>query len=406
MGESERPDKLLLRWRLLEVREGTLDLQGHRTEQRVDLDTLQQLADTLNDDARRAEVALRCSKFAVIGTDFRAAESVARKAMALAERAGVAEVGLVAQRYVALALTFLGDAASARELAQNGLAAARAQGLRRVEGLFINALAIVADRQDDLLAMAEMSRQYLLIVRELGNRRLEAIALNNLGYACLHLGEHTQARSNLDESVRVARAVGHPRAESFARIGLSRLALRQGDNALALAHAQSALDIAMAVQERTLEGRGLCSLGDAELALGRHQAASDYFQRAHAVLHAIGEGIRYDAQAGLARAALANGDVTGAMQALEDLLAHLASGGRIADASYPRLIQLRCYQVLARAGDPRAGEVLASAHADLQARAAAISDATLRQSFLNNIPEHREIIAAFRSSAHSTMEPS
>jgi len=39
--------------------------------------------------------------------------------------------------------------------------------------------------------------------------------------------------------------------------------------------------------------------------------------------------------------------------------------------------------------------VLASAHADLQAVAATITDLTLRQSYLDNIPEHREIEVAW-----------
>ena len=51
--------------------------------------------------------------------------------------------------------------------------------------------------------------------------------------------------------------------------------------------------------------------------------------------------------------------------------------------------------MLARAADPRAGELLASAHAELQARAATITDAALRESFLSNVPQHREIVAAW-----------
>jgi UDP-N-acetyl-D-mannosaminuronic acid transferase (WecB/TagA/CpsF family) len=61
--------------------------------------------------------------------------------------------------------------------------------------------------------------------------------------------------------------------------------------------------------------------------------------------------------------------------------------------------------VLAHAGDPRAAEVLAAANAELQAHATAITDATLRHGFLNDIPERREIVAAFRSFAPSIMKP-
>jgi hypothetical protein len=65
------------------------------------------------------------------------------------------------------------------------------------------------------------------------------------------------------------------------------------------------------------------------------------------------------------------------------------------DGTDSQLIRLICHQVLTRAGDPRAAEVLATAHAKLQGRAATITDAALRESFLVNIPEHREIVAAW-----------
>ena len=48
------PAMLALRWRLLDVRELMLDLQGRRAEQRSALDAMQPLADALDDDRRRA----------------------------------------------------------------------------------------------------------------------------------------------------------------------------------------------------------------------------------------------------------------------------------------------------------------------------------------------------------------
>jgi hypothetical protein len=51
--------------------------------------------------------------------------------------------------------------------------------------------------------------------------------------------------------------------------------------------------------------------------------------------------------------------------------------------------------VLQANGDPRASDVLAAAHARLQARAAAIPDAEARRMFLHNVPWHRELVAAW-----------
>ncbi|MEO6410799.1 MAG: adenylate/guanylate cyclase domain-containing protein, partial [Burkholderiaceae bacterium] len=73
-------ETLLLRWRLLDVRERTLELQGRRPEQRADLDAMQQLADALDDDRRRAEIAARRSLLAGRTGDYRGQESAARRA--------------------------------------------------------------------------------------------------------------------------------------------------------------------------------------------------------------------------------------------------------------------------------------------------------------------------------------
>ena len=51
--------------------------------------------------------------------------------------------------------------------------------------------------------------------------------------------------------------------------------------------------------------------------------------------------------------------------------------------------------VLARAGDSRAPELLVRVYDELQARAATITDAALRRSFLENVPLHREIVSAW-----------
>jgi hypothetical protein len=51
--------------------------------------------------------------------------------------------------------------------------------------------------------------------------------------------------------------------------------------------------------------------------------------------------------------------------------------------------------VRVRAATPLAAEWLTRAHEALQARAASIPEAALRQGFLHNIPFQREIIAAW-----------
>jgi hypothetical protein len=107
---------------------------------------------------------------------------------------------------------------------------------------------------------------------------------------------------------------------------------------------------------------------------------------------------RLDAAAGQARLALMQGNLAGALRAIEPLLVSSAVTGTgdnpFEGAEFPRLVEWTCHRVMASArgrSDPEAAAWLARAHEALQVRAATIADAALRDGFLNNIPVHREI---------------
>jgi hypothetical protein len=164
-------DQALDRWRLLNVRERTLDLQGRRSEQQTDIEFLQQLADTLDDDRRRCEVAWRRSSFAMRTGNYQLMKQAARQSIDLAKRAADVQLELRGQHRLALALSYLGDHASGHAMAAEGLSSACAIGARQTEALFLNALSVIADSQADLLASLEMDQRDLIINREIGNRR-------------------------------------------------------------------------------------------------------------------------------------------------------------------------------------------------------------------------------------------
>ena len=330
---SGHTHRLQLRWRLLDVRERTLDLQGKRTEQHADIAALQCLADALDDDLRRSEVAWRRSDVAMRTGELRSMESAARLARALAERAGDGARKLRAQQHLASALALLGDAPAGKALAEQGLADSRSLGLRLIESLFLNTLSFIANVQDDPVLTLELCEQNLPIDRELGDSRGEAISLLNLGIAWLNFGELAQARRHLEESLRLTRAVGDRLLESNVLNPLSQLSLRLGDDALALAHAQSALDISIAAEDPRTRALALFRLGNAELALGRHEAAAAAFEGARAVALSIDNPHPFDAEAGLARVALAQGDLAAAMMTVERLLAHLTDGDALEGTS-------------------------------------------------------------------------
>ncbi len=395
---SPAPRELLdLRWRLLSVRTFALTHLARRAEQRIALDELEQTADALDDDRLRALAARRRSMLGMRIADTVLQESEARRAMALAERAGDIESKLEAQRLLADALGMSGHEAEGEALARDGLAQARALGLRRTEGAFLNALSYIASQRDDQVTALELDLQDLPIWRELGDPLGESVALGNVGAAWLWFGQLEQAEPPLVQALKLARDVGSRHIECGPLGNLSQLALWQGDAAQALDRARAALKVAEAVQAPIFEAQTLIRLGEAELALGHHAQAAAAFERAGTVgREGGGPGVECDAIAGRALVALAVGDIAGAMQHVSVLLERKASPEGLQGAD-DKAVLFSCHQVLVQAGDPRAADLLAGAHEALRRRAETISDAPLRESFLNRVPLHRSILEAWQT---------
>ena len=215
----------------------------------------------------------------------------------------------------------------------------------------------------------------------------------------LQMGDLAQARSELDAALQKLRANGDRVNEARAFTRLSVLARWQGDETRALALARQALDFALLARARDTELMADLAMGDAEAALGRLAASRQAYMQALAVALAIGDPRQHDARAGLARVALAEGDIAAALEALQPLLHATATCTELDGTSDPRQIELTCHCVLVRAGDPSAAMWLQRAHTALMAQADAIGrhspDEALRQGFLQNIPYHREIVAAW-----------
>jgi len=386
---------LAQRWRVLDARERTYEVQGRRPEQRADLEQLEALAERLGDDSRRAELAVRRSLLAGRSGDYRGQESAARAAMALAERAQDTNCRLNAQRLLADALSRLGDPAAGAAIARAGLAEAQALELPGPESRFLNALSVIAARRNDIVELLETSRRATRLRRELGDRRNEAIGLASLGSGWLDLGQFEQARLDLDASLRLLRAMGDHAMEPMTVANLSLLALWEGQAELAASHARAALAVATEVQAQELRLFALWCLGQALEAQGQLSDAQASYAEVCELARSLGAAQLHDGQAGLARLALARGDRAGALLALQPVLLASRADDGLDGTLGLTLVQLSAWQVLHNAGDPRAKPLLQRAAAALNQRAAEISDPALRLSFTQGVPANRELLAAW-----------
>jgi len=393
--ELEEATFLAMRWRLLDVRERTFELQGRREEQRSCLAELEGVANALNDDRLRADLAFRQTYLALRTNDISGMEIAARRSISLAQSVGDQQLRLKGVRMLGVALAYLGDPIAGNHALHEGLEEAQRLGLRRVEGNFLNALSVFASQTGELEAPLRLLLEALAVAREFGDRVGEVIDVLNVGVIWFNLGQWEQADRVLHDALQLSRMVGDRSSEGKALQNLSRLAHVHKMNDQALFYAREALNIAVAIQDGEEEALACWAAGEAELSVGHFAEATAYFAKAQRVASDIGDAdVEADGEAGLAMTALKTEDLQIAMSQVESLLKKMTDGGALV-GSLSRSVDLACFQVLEAANDPRAFNLLERAHGALQGQALAITDVALRDSFLTNIPEHREIVNAW-----------
>ncbi|HSQ71362.1 MAG TPA: tetratricopeptide repeat protein, partial [Rubrivivax sp.] len=385
------------RWRAHLVRERHLVDTTDQSAHESDLQTLADLAERLDDRDKRIVVALRRAATLRGGGDYAGAEAAGRQGLALAQPLERSALAVELCGGLADSLIGAGKYEAAREIAEQGLQLAQERGDRLGESVLVNALGLIAMEQGELTVAAAHFEASLVISREVGDPHAEGLRLNNLGSVYPRLGDYARARSHLERGLQLARRIGHRSTEAALLLNTASVAHLQGDDTAALALANAALDAAAGSGQRDLEAFARLVAGHAELGLGRHAAARAAYTESRDMLRALTLRSQqvYDPISGLARVALAEGRLGLALEQVELMMAHMAAGGNFDGTEEPLLLPLTCWQVLHAAGDPRTAEVLAAAHAELQAQAARITDPQARRCFLQQVPHHREIVAAW-----------
>jgi len=225
---------------------------------------------------------------------------------------------------------------------------------------------------------------------------MESVTIGNLGVVLAQLGDYAAATHCFEQHLRMSHEVGVPGGNPYALQNLAWMTHLQGDDERARSYAEQSCAVGRSFGDRFIEAAALTDLGHALVGLGRANEAVASYQAALTIFQDLGyRDAAGEPQAGLARVALAAGDRTGALAAIAPTLAYLGEGGTFDGTDEALRIDLTCYRVLDAAGDPRAATILAAAHTRLQSRAAAITDEQLRRMFLEQVPWHRELVAAW-----------
>ncbi len=298
----------------------------------------------------------------------------------------------------------LSDYASARGYFEQSLLIFRAIGDRTTEASTLAGLGRVAfEEQDDIGAMQRYYEQSLQLLQTTGELHNAIWPLSSFGWAMQCLGDYPAARAYYELAL-ANRVNSLHYFVSFVLNNMGALARKQDSFAEAQSWYNQGLESARAASDQEAEGIALWGLGNVALDSGELASAVEAYQAAIVVFEMSGRPARViEAVAGLVAVALAHGDLAQAQAHVETILEYLGHTTLTTNSTEePFRVELICYQVLYALGDSRATAVLESAHERLQQQAARIFDPALQRSFLENVPHHREIVAAWAEAAGSS----
>ncbi len=288
------------------------------------------------------------------------------------------------------------DYAQARDLYERVLRLSREIGCRNDEALALGNLARVAIDQGDYTAGIAYAQAELQIAHEARGPECELQGPVLLGAAWHRLGFYDRATSYYEQALRSSRQFNARRFEGWAEALLGLVSHHQGDDGACIRHCRRALQITRETGERYARAFALTHLGHAWAAQGRWSRAATAYRQSLALRQQLGQpALVIENTAGLARVALAQGNLAEARRHTVTILHHLEERP-LEGAMGPFEIYLTCYRVLRADRDPRAGEILAQSYDVLQRYAGRITDPEIRRSFLENIPANRALVAAWK----------
>ena len=427
------PEQQTQQYQLLLGRAEVFHLTGQREPQAADLARLQTLADQSASDEQRAEVALKYAAYYQAISDFPTAVTYAKTAVAHAEQANNMRTKAKGLNEWAFTLVRLGEFDEATNILQQAQLLARThhdqaneatsllrlgvvyyfQGnykdaekfyrlslklsrtlrdLQRQTSCLLNLIAVF-HALGDFAQAKNYGQEALTIAKTIGNRHNEARILNNLGAIYHTLGDLNTAKSLHEEALSLARALKDRLEESSASSNLSLVLHDLDKDSLALSYAQNALAIDREIGDRIGQGYSLTAYGKIQEGLGAYQLAVDAHEEAITIRKELGqEAYAIDNVSELAHISLQNNELQKAVRFTKEVISWIDEHG-IDGVEYPLRVLVHCAEVLlAEENVAKAEELLTTARNMLQDQANRISDETLRQKYLQEVPLHQQIL--------------
>ncbi|GAB4500344.1 MAG: adenylate/guanylate cyclase domain-containing protein [Anaerolineales bacterium] len=269
---------LAQRFSLLLAHERLCDLTGDRKTQRRDLDTLQELADRLNDLNQRAEVTLRQANLAQNTGDYTTALELSRRATEQLRVSGSWELLVKAYLGSGRALIRLGRYEEARSVLEYSAQVAKNHHFPQLEADAHRNLGAIEFYTGNYLEARQTYLHTLKLYRDLNDQQGQVAILNNLGAISRNLGEYEAAQTYFEQGIEGSQRIGDRRSEVVMRNNYGIFALHQHHILEARHHFQQALHSAREIGDRWNEAWSLLNLGGAEHRSGELDTAGSHYQ--------------------------------------------------------------------------------------------------------------------------------
>jgi len=285
-----------------------------------------------------------------------------------------------------------GNNTAAKSFYLDALDIHKRMGYRKGEGMVLGNLGVIASAQGQYMQAIQDFHNSITVSGETGNQLSEGNGRLNLGNVYLHLGAYPEAGDSYQTALEIYREIGNRTGQGWGLAYSSMHAHRLGNHKLSLSLGHEALQIAEEIGDRHIQGYAWTHLGHTHFELEQYNDADEAYQKAVTLRREMGEmHLAMESLSGVLRVYLNQNNLKKAVPYLEEILSFLKDSN-LEGTDEPLRIYHTCFRVLDACGDPRTKSILEAAHSMLQKQASLIDDDGLRDTFLQKIPTHREIV--------------
>jgi class 3 adenylate cyclase/tetratricopeptide (TPR) repeat protein len=379
------------RCKILIERQKVYSILGDRVAQKKDIDEMVLLKDSCTGFI--AEIAFAELNFHSASGNYFLTVDMAPGVLELAEQEGNGKVQAQCLSQWGSVLWRIGELGDAEKRFLECLALAKENNLPNIEAEALLHLGNTLWNSGDVVRIQSLYQRALALYRKTGDRVGECTTLNHLGTVKVYCGIYEKANTLFQEALDLARDTGLMRGECETLINLAGVFLKQGEFEKALSFTESGKDLAQILENEKLLASSNLFLGHIWGRLDLPEKALESYDSSLKILERISnENLLPEVLAGRSEVYLKTGQINEALRDAERISRFLEYSSLIG-VEDRFFIYLSVYRVFTASGDERAEELLRDARILLLELSDRIPGE--KDTFLWNIPSHRELLAEF-----------